>query len=41
MPNEFTQSAGFKPTTLGPNTKLSDMDEILDGNTILKYNMLV
>ena len=31
-PNEFTQSYGFEPGTLGPNTKLPDLDEIPDGN---------
>jgi len=34
-PNEFTQSDGFEPMTLGPNTKLPDLDEIPDGNIIL------
>ena len=31
-PNEFTQSYGFEPETLGPNTKLPDLDQIPDGN---------
>jgi putative transposase len=35
MPNEFTQSYGFEPITLGPNTKLPDLDQIPDGNIIL------
>jgi len=34
-PNEFTRSYGFEPITLGPNTKLPDLDEIADGNVIL------
>ncbi len=34
-PNEFTQCDGFKPLTLGPNTKLTELDEIPDGNIIL------
>jgi putative transposase len=34
-PNEFTRSYGFEPITLGPNTKLPDLDEIPEGNVIL------
>jgi hypothetical protein len=34
-PNEFTQSYGFEPGTLGPNTKLPDLVEIPDGNIIV------
>ena len=34
-PNEFTQSDGFMPTTLGPNTKLPVLDHIPDGNIIV------
>ena len=34
-PNEFTQSDGFKPMTLWPNTKLPELGQIPDGNIIL------
>lgn len=34
-PDEFVKSHGFEPATLGPNTKLPDLDEIPDGNIIL------
>jgi hypothetical protein len=34
-PDEFTQSDGFKPTTLAPNTKLPVLDHIPDGNIIV------
>ena len=37
-PNEFTQSDGFEPRALGPNTKLPTLDEIPDGNiTVIRF----
>ena len=32
---EVIQSADFKPVTIGPNTKLPQLDEVPDGNIIL------
>ena len=34
-PNEFTRNADYKPLTLGPNTKLPDLDKIAEGNIVL------
>ena len=34
-PLEVIQSADFKPVTIGPNTKLPQLDEVPDGNIIL------
>lgn len=34
-PDEFLKNDGFKPQTLGPNTKLPEPDKIPDGNIIL------
>jgi len=34
-PDEFTKSHDYKPTTLAPNTKLPNIDQIPDGNIIL------
>lgn len=34
-PDEFSQSYGAAPISLGPNTKLPNLDEIPDGNIIL------
>lgn len=34
-PDEFYQSCGAAPITLGPNTRLPDLDKIPDGNIIL------
>ena len=34
-PNEFVQRAKYNPMTLGPNTKVSKLDYIPDGNIII------
>lgn len=34
-PDEFTKNNGYKPSTLGPNTKLPDLGYIPDGNIII------
>jgi len=34
-PDEFTKSYEYKPTTIGANTKLPDLDYIPDGNIII------
>jgi len=34
-PLQVIQSADFKPVTIGPNTKLPQLDEVPDGNIIL------